>query len=577
MRNNRNPEPAGAGWQYELKLMNTAAATGYFACEPLEEPTDDEAIAYLRVCPNDEFMRRYLIRRLNTLGAERMEALIRQTPDTDTFLLAVLYETCLFTGAFQPFLPAFGRLDLRRLADQSPLPYLRSLASPRHRLHREWSLRAAANILRQEPVFWRETPETEFPYSPGELAAVPEETLSLEGFVAARNPEAAGKPYRARTPAETAGKALEKLEAAGILADIEKRHQSSLSPIGLLRQWRMNVRIAEGRHNIRLGGLQTAYGRGFDLESARASYAMEIVERYSAFAGVHGGKLTGYRKEHALTFGRLSDLRGGATEPLDPNHLLLEAPYENEPLYWIRGELKSERGERDVLVPVQAVALFSNLDEVALFSGRGSTGLAAGNTMEEAKVAGLLEMVERYSEAVMPFQVRQCFTLESRDEALAGLLGAYAQAGIQVQFQDLTTAMGIPCCKCFVRGLNGDIVKGTGAHLNARRALLSAMTETPFPFPHGGPSGPSYSGLFRVPFENLPDYSSGDAGNDLALLETVLIRNGFEVVYVDLSRSDMDFPVVRALVPAMEINGDLDRFTRVHPNFIRNYRRAAGG
>lgn len=46
---------------------------------------------------------------------------------------------------------------------------------------------------------------------------------------------------------------------------------------------------------------------------------------------------------------------------------------------------------------------------------------------------------------------------------------------------DITTPLGVPCCKCFVVSEEGRVVKGTGAHLNARRALLAAMTETPYP------------------------------------------------------------------------------------------------
>ncbi len=572
-----NEQQVNSGLQYELKLMDTAAATGYFACVPFRELTDDEGIAYIRSHPNDEFMRRFLIRRISDWSSEQMEERIRKTPDRDLFLLALLQEACLFTETFHPLLSAFGHLSLRLLADQTPLLYLKAISSPDHRRHREWSQLAERNMVHQQMPVSEEPSGPAIPYSASEMATVPEETVSLAALVESRAPSVTDAPYRAIPPAETARMALGKLEAQGLLADVEKRHVASLSPIGLLRRWRMDISVTNGRHDFRLGGLQTAYGRGFDLDSARASYAMEIVERHSAFAGVSKGALVGYRKPHALIRARYTELKGGEAEPLSPNRLLLEAPYENESIHWIPGEMQSDRGTRNVLLPVQALVLFSNLDEVKLFSGRGSTGLAAGNTMEEAKVAALLEMVERYSEGVMPFELKQCFTLEAQDEGLSGLLEDYVQRGIQVQFQDITTPMGVPCCKCFVRHLSGTIAKGTGAHLNARRAIVSALTETPFPFPSGGPSGPGYTGLIRVPFENLPDYGSGSAAEDLALLETLFIRNGFTPIYVDLTRPHLGFPVVRVIVPGMEINGDLDRFTRVHPNFIRNYLKSTGG
>ena len=84
--------------------------------------------------------------------------------------------------------------------------------------------------------------------------------------------------------------------------------------------------------------------------------------------------------------------------------------------------------------------LFCNLDEVRLFDTPGSTGLATGNTMEEAKVAALLEIMERDAEAVTPFSKTNCFSLGAGDARVAALLADYAARGINVQFQDLTGA-----------------------------------------------------------------------------------------------------------------------------------------
>ncbi len=50
-----------------------------------------------------------------------------------------------------------------------------------------------------------------------------------------------------------------------------------------------------------------------------------------------------------------------------------------------------------MLIPAQFVFLFCNLDEQNLFSALGSTGLASGNTMAEAKVSALTEVIERDS------------------------------------------------------------------------------------------------------------------------------------------------------------------------------------
>lgn len=136
--------------------------------------------------------------------------------------------------------------------------------------------------------------------------------------------------------------------------------------------------------------------------------------------------------------------------------------------------------------------------------------------------------------------------------------------------------MGIPCYKCLVIAADGSVVKGTGAHLDAKRAVLSALTETPYPFPHGSPSRPGPEGLAHQWIEELPDYTTGGAGTDLALLEALLTANGHTPVYVDLTRADVGLPVVRALVPGFEMAADLDRFSRISPRLWAAYRAAAG-
>ncbi|MFW5854505.1 MAG: YcaO-like family protein, partial [Thermodesulfobacteriota bacterium] len=375
------------------------------------------------------------------------------------------------------------------------------------------------------------------------------------------------------SPAETADIALDRLAGIGVIAGEEMRHTASLSPIALLREWRVDIRVEAGLHRYRLTGKQTSYGRGLELEQARAAYAMEMVERCSAFASIGPEGVIGYQVPYPLIHGRFSEFKDRNIPALNPNHLALQAPYEDEPLYWLEGATPGRVGSEPILVPVQCVFLFSNLDEIALFSGLGSTGLASGNTMAQAKVNALLEIIERHCEGVTPFAPDRCFDLETTDPRLATLLLNYLENGIRVQFQDLTSPLGIPCCKCFVMDAAGDIIRGTGAHLNAGRALISAMTETPYPFPGGPPSSSGLTGLLRVPFEKLPDFTTGSPETDLALLEQLLVANGYRPLYVDLTRRDLSLPVVRALIPGMEITADFDRFSRVHPRLFANYIR----
>jgi ribosomal protein S12 methylthiotransferase accessory factor YcaO len=366
------------------------------------------------------------------------------------------------------------------------------------------------------------------------------------------------------------------LQESGLIVGDEIRHRSSLSPHGFYRKWRLAVSVRNGRHGYRLTGVQTSYGRGLCAGDARASYAMEMVERCASFASFDSMTTTGLAVEHSLVYGRYEELRRGGASALDPNRLHLEVPYHNEPLHWLKGSQIAGTNLRPVWVPVQSIFLFCNLDEISLFSGLGSTGLASGNSLEQAKVSALLEVIERDGQAVSVFDAARCFKLAADDAVLAPLLKDYNQRGVHVQFQDMSEEFGIPCYQCFVVGPKGQIVTGAGAHLDGQRAVISALTEVPYPYPHGPRSLPAAEDLPTRRFEELPDYSTGSSAADLALLEAVLNAHGLHPIYVEITRQDIGIPVVKALVPGLELMADFDRFSRVSPRMLRNLVRQSG-
>ena len=243
--------------------------------------------------------------------------------------------------------------------------------------------------------------------------------------------------------------------------------------------------MRNSRLNHSLRGQATAYGRGLSLAQARASYAMEIVERASAYVSVGpgqagiGGEVLDRKLPLLLIKARYADLKAQGRAVLDPGLLPLEASCPDAPLYWLTARAVDGA---EVLVPAQAVFLFCNLDEPGLFLAGGSTGLASGNSLDEAKVAAITEILERDAEATTPFSRARCFTLRSRDQRIQSLLEDYAARGIRVQFQDLTTELGLPVYQCFVTALDGTVARATGANLNGARAALAALTETPWPY-----------------------------------------------------------------------------------------------
>jgi ribosomal protein S12 methylthiotransferase accessory factor len=448
----------------------------------------------------------------------------------------------------------------------SPLLILRSENLPDQARHRQWTALLKENLLRHQPL---PSPD-EIPLSPLFETTTPRPWVALADVTT--SPDAAASSRGMPSFETVYATAMQGLERLGILAEEEMRHESSLSPVALLRRWRMQVDVHQDRHHYRFSGLQTSYGKGLSLERARASCAMEIVERCSSFARVVDGRLPDAAQDYRLRRARLSELQREGHMALNPDTMGLEVPYEDQPLYWIEGTTAGAAGATTMLVPLQAVFLFSNLDEIDLFSGLGSTGLAAGGTMAQAQFHALLECIERDAEAVQPYEPEHCFRLATRDAVVGGLLADYRARGIHVIFQDCRTGLGVPCYKCFVYGPGPDeLAKGTSAHFAGWQAALAALTETPYPYPHGPSSRPGPVDLPIRYLEELPDYSSGDMQADLHRLETLLAANHFHPVYVDLTRRDLAIPVVRALVPGLELMADFDRYTRVNPRLYQNY------
>ncbi len=611
---------------YKYTHAQTEATTGYFSCEPHPPLSLDAALAHLAKCPLDDYMRRHLLTRMQAMPPQELpSAFARACPSLSLPppLHALARELILLHPSLAPLLEIFvpGSLQTDGNATQirgcrgavppagcgqsphpdkmasttispespnepaTPLILLRWQRLPDRDLHRAWGAVFADNIQRHRALQTPEATGLEPLYRMQDGVPVnlvegapelsPAFTRPFVRTVAEVRKDlaqgSAAQPHTRLPAEEVAALAEERLTALGIIAGKEMRHTASLSPIALLRPWNIALQVTQGRHRHTLEGQATTYGRGLALADARASCLMEMAERASAYLSVSDDCVENRAEETSILRGPRSQLLKAGHAALDPNDFSLETPYTDASLAWMPGHTP-EGGT--VYVPVQMASLFCNLDEISLFDSPGSTGIATGMTMEEAKVAALTEVFERDAEATTPFAKASCFTLrvdDADDALLAALLRDYAAQGINVQFQDLTGPMGLPVYKCFVMGLKGAIARGHGAGLSARRALVSALTETPFPYPGGGPSGPLLRKLPVKALGELPDSSLATPAQNLALLERTLAANGRSPVYVDLTRRDLGFPVVRALVPGMEPAADSDAFTRVPVRLYANY------
>lgn len=553
--------------RYTLELTGTAATIGFCACVPEGPPDADQAADYLADRPGDLFMHRHLLGLVSALPVAEARALAARHPG-NAALGAALAEAAQVRPELAPAAPEHPS------PAASPLVDLRQQALPRRAEHRAWSALLAANLNEHAPLPAPGSPGApSVPFSAAEVAAAARGFVSV---VEVAPPPPGAHPHPA-SAAEASRRAERALAAAGVPLSQQMCHQMSLAPVGLVRQWRVETSVRTGALDYTLAGVHSSFGRGLEFEAAQVALLMEICERRSAWADVGPEGALGYARPLPLTRARFSELPPGAA--LDPASLPIEVPAADLPLCWVPGVRPQAPGNPGVLgggtsllVPAQCVFLFANLDEPALFSAPGSTGLGAGGCMARARLTALLEIIERDAECVTPHDPARCFRLESSSRKLRAQLAEYAARGMDVWLEDITSELGVPCYRAFAVGPEGQVTKGAAAGLCGPQAAASALFEVPYPFPWGPPTLPGPPELPVRRAEDLPDLSTGTPGGDLARIEAALLASGRPPVYVDLTRADLGIPVCRALVPGLELLPDFDRHSVLSPRLFARLR-----
>jgi len=314
-------------------------------------------------------------------------------------------------------------------------------------------------------------------------------------------------------------------------------------------------------------------GKGFTAVQAQVSLTMEGIERYCSE----------FRDEYRsrLVLDSYKNLKKKRRAVLDPAALILPQFSQYAPddvFHWVGGY--DLIGREEILAPACAVYHPFNLDDKPVINTH-TDGIASGNTMEEAVLHGLMEVIERDAWSIAKFSGDACdaIAIEDRPENqfLLDIVDKFNRANIEIVAKDITSDIGIPVIAAFSQDLERESmipIDGFGAHLDPKVAMARALTEVAttralFIQKYG------FDGLR----EELPAYYFVDsAGEDFRfyahaekaladmevgyhddLLEDIkksagiLQSQGYErLIVVDLTRPDVGLPTVRVIVPGME-------------------------
>ncbi len=324
-----------------------------------------------------------------------------------------------------------------------------------------------------------------------------------------------------------------------------------------------------------LGASFVYNGKGPTVEQARASAAMEALERFSAIQ----------RPDDPVVRATIREACD-AIWALDPRELILPEPAQRHVLSgeiaWAEGyELLS--GE-SIWVPANAVFHpYIPAGDMLLFR-YNSNGIASGNTLEEAILHALLELVERDAWSIAEYRRRSRADIILDDESAVSykLKQAFEAAGVEVHMKDISSDIGIYTFAAAADDVKTKdpemLVIGVGSHLNPEVAAIRALTElaqSRTTHKHGrrvkerDREETRSLGYDRLKALNRMWY--GPAGetvklSEMELLDTPYVLDDIEVVLdrlisigadkviiVDLTREDLGVPVVRAIVPGLEV------------------------
>lgn len=330
-------------------------------------------------------------------------------------------------------------------------------------------------------------------------------------------------------------------------------------------------------------GLAVSQGKGSCLNQARVSAAMESIEAWHAERCGKDAFVGTWWQARA---------EGLNVVPIDGfPHRATSLPLLHMPLSFIKAT--DIRSDRAVWLPLDCVTtdFVIDVDAPPVFM-RSSNGLAAGNTMTEARCQALAEVLER--DAVQRWFAAGGFTrpaarwVDCNVPRLRTLLSACREEGVDVLVWDLCEFAAAPC---FVVLLAADessarrrdvgLFSGYGCHRCPHQALVSALHEAIqsrltlitgsrddlLPWAYAQCRSSQHTQSIRSRQASAPlltppgpiEPSSLDSDFDF-LLWAIDRRYAAPVYLCDLTHSDIGIPVTKAVVPGLLNIGSEQRY-----------------
>ncbi len=397
----------------------------------------------------------------------------------------------------------------------------------------------------------------------------------------------------------TAEQVVAKLSAyvsplTGIISGIEDRSLADGLPVFTALQ--SNPRVIGPRQNRTLGRPNAAAGKGMTAVQAKASCLAEAMERYlGGFTGSEPrmrGPWDAVKDAapHPYSFLNYSehqyDIRTDWNKTCDDFNWIGERFDESRSIEWTPAWSMTNGALR--WLPTRA-CYYNYVDGVVAeeeenkFCAGDSNGCASGSTLEEAIVQGFFELVERDAVALWWYSRvrRPAFDLnELKDPFVQRVRAHCTKLNLELAVLDITNDLALPVAVAvaFNKATGKSISFGLGSHFDPKIAVSRALSEI--------------NQMLTLEFEDIVDLKNGpndeqntsfvrwmknhsvetdpyclfDGRVSVSQYATPKIDNlkqavdhcvrvvsdrGFDMIILDLSRSEIDFAAARVVVPGL--------------------------